>query len=165
MLDRLGRLNRNETENPYLFESHYASAPGGTSGKRGMYLWNWDTFVTTANITYRMEVAADQHGAAASAEAPGPSGRTTVDLCRLLIIVSAYQQIALPSDAGSKSGGAHDSRRHSTARDDAAAGVFQPDHLVGYVSIVEELAAMMLNGALQPLPHWIASNSEPCCRR
>jgi len=43
--------------------------------------------------------------------------------------------------------------------------VFQPDHLVGYVSIVEELAAMMLNGALQPLPHWIASNSEPCCRR
>ena len=39
-----------EKTNAYLRGKYYAAATGGSSGKRGIFLWDWETFVVTANI-------------------------------------------------------------------------------------------------------------------
>jgi phenylacetate-coenzyme A ligase PaaK-like adenylate-forming protein len=56
---RLDELLSGEKTNAYLGEKYYAAATGGSSGKRGVFLWDWETFIVTANITYRMEARED----------------------------------------------------------------------------------------------------------
>jgi phenylacetate-CoA ligase len=50
----LDELLFGEKTNAYLRGKYYAAATGGSSGKRGVFLWDWETFFVTANITYRM---------------------------------------------------------------------------------------------------------------
>jgi len=121
--------------------------------------------VTTANITYRMEVAADQHGVAAGAEAPGPSGRTAAICAGSYVHASRLLFPAMldPSrDVHMVPAGTP--LREMVQQLEA----FQPDRLVGYASIVEELAAIALNGALHLPLSRIATNycyqlPSPCC--
>ena len=51
----LDGLLSGEKTNAYLGGKYYAAATGGSSGQRGIFLWDWETFIVTANITYRME--------------------------------------------------------------------------------------------------------------
>jgi phenylacetate-CoA ligase len=55
----LDALLSGEKTNAYLRGKYYAAATGGSSGKRGIFLWDWETFIVTANITYRMEARQD----------------------------------------------------------------------------------------------------------
>lgn len=54
---------RDHHSNNYYYEGteehYYLSATGGTSGKRGLYVWDEDLFETTSAIAYRLEAAED----------------------------------------------------------------------------------------------------------
>lgn len=152
VIGHLERVHRGVKENPYILGEIFAAASGGTSGKRGVFLWDWETFIVTANITCRMEQACDL--------AHPPTGpRRTAVVC-----------------AGSY---AHGSRfLYPTMLDPQREvrvfpaslplpqmvdelNAWQPDRLVGYASIVQELCALALEGDLRISLNRISANSEP----
>ncbi|MEM8953835.1 MAG: hypothetical protein AAGD22_06770 [Verrucomicrobiota bacterium] len=152
VVKHLERLHRGEEENPYLFDRYYAAATGGTSGKRGVYLWDWETFVVTANLTYRMEAQKDL------AELPKGPKRTVV-ICagsyahasRFVFpaLLDAEREVkVLPASM-------------SLDRIVEEMNAYQPDRLVGYASIVQELCALALDGELNVSLNRIMTNSEP----
>lgn len=148
----LDRLLSGEQTNPYLRGKYYAAATGGSSGKRGVFLWDWETFVVTANITYRMEARHDVM------EPPAGPRRTAVICAGSFVHASRF---LFPTTLD----------RHREARVFAAgrsiselvAGLneYQPDRLVGYASIIQELCAEACAGRLRIRPQRISTNSEP----
>ncbi|MEM8660431.1 MAG: hypothetical protein AAGF35_06055 [Pseudomonadota bacterium] len=152
VLNHLDQLHRGEVDNPYFRGDLYAAATGGTSGKRGVYLWDWETFIVTANITYRMEMQRDL--------AQPPTGpRRTAVVCagsyvhasRLLYPTSLDPKREIqvfPADTPL------DSMVEALNR-------YQPDRLIGYASIVQELCALAQDGKLKIDLNRISTNSEP----
>ncbi len=152
VIKHLQGLFRGEHQNYYYLDKYYAAATGGTSGKRGVFLWDWETFVVTANLTYRMEV---QYDARHSVESPRRTAvicagsfvhgsrmlfPTMLDPERDVLVISA----ATPMD-----------QIYSQLHD------YQPDRIVGYASIVEELCAAAIDGRLKIYPDRVSTNSEP----
>ncbi|MEM7146794.1 MAG: hypothetical protein AAF591_16800 [Verrucomicrobiota bacterium] len=152
VVSHLERLHRGEGENPYLLEKYYAAATGGTSGKRGVYLWDWETFVVTANITYRMEVQKDL------AEPPTGPKRTVV------ICAGSYahgSRFLFPTSLDLEREVKVLPANLSLERIVEEMNAYQPDRLVGYASIVQELCALALDGELRISLNRIMTNSEP----
>jgi len=152
VIDHLDQLRAGEHQDFYYLGEYYAAATGGTSGQRGVFLWDWETFVVTANLTYRMEVRQDLR-------CPVESPRRTAVVCagsfvhtsRLLFpTMLDPQRDVLVLSAG-------------TPIDKMVAELndYQPDRLVGYASIVEELCAEALDGRLKVQLQRISTNSEP----
>ena len=100
----LDALLSGEKTNAYLRGKYYAAATGGSSGKRGIFLWDWETFVVMANITYRY---------GGEAGPPRTAGWPTTDGCDLRRIVCAWEQVSFPHDAGPDARGASFSCRSS----------------------------------------------------
>jgi hypothetical protein len=96
VVSHLDGLLSGEKTNAYLRGKYYAAATGGCSGKRGIFLWDWETFVVTANITYRMEARRDL-------QEPPSGPRRTADLRRF---IRAWEQVSLPNNVGLCAGGA-----------------------------------------------------------
>lgn len=150
--DHLRGLHSGQHQNFYYLDEFYAAATGGTSGKRGVFLWDWETFIGTANITYRMEVRQDlQH----SADAP----RRTAVICAGSFVHAS--RLLFPTQLDPQ----RDVRviAAGTAIDAIVKELndYQPDRLVGYASIVQELSAEALDGRLKIRPQRISTNSEP----
>lgn len=148
----LQRLKAGEESNPYCLGKYYASATGGSSGKRGLFLWDWETFIVTANIAYRFEAQADRL-------APPSGPRRTAVVCagtpvhasRMVFPVSldpARETRVFPAGMAIP-----DLVRELNA--------WQPDRLVGYASLVQELCAEALDGRLGVNLNRISTNSEP----
>ncbi|MEM6584024.1 MAG: hypothetical protein AAF699_22310 [Pseudomonadota bacterium] len=152
VLEHLDSLNRGDTDNPYFHGDLYAAATGGTSGKRGVYLWDWETFAVTTNITFRMEHQQDLR------EPPKGPRRTAVVCAGSYVHAS---KMVFPATL--------DPQRETRVfpadmpldRMVYEMNAYQPDRLVGFASIVEELCAMALDGALKIKLNRIAANSEP----
>lgn len=152
VVTHLDCLKQDDTLNPYFRGDLYAAATGGTSGKRGVYLWDWETTVVTANITFRMEHQQDLLN-------PPKGPRRTAVVCagsyvhasRMVFPTSLDPQRetrVFPADMPL-------SQMVKEMND------YQPDRLIGFASIVEELCAMALDGALKVKLNRIAANSEP----
>ncbi|MEM9657007.1 MAG: hypothetical protein AAF961_01480, partial [Planctomycetota bacterium] len=152
VVEHLDRLHKGQQDNFYHLDQYYAAATGGTSGKRGVFLWDWETFVVTANITYRMDVQQDR-------KHPPQGRRRTAVICagsyvhasRLLFpTMLDPQREVLVVAAGTPIGKIIEQLNE-----------YQPDRIVGYASIVEELSAESLDGRLRIKPQRISTNSEP----
>ena len=105
VVSHLDGLLSGEKTNAYLRGKYYAAATGGSSGKRGIFLWDWETFVVTANITYRMEARRDL-------QEPPSGARRTADLRG---IIRAWEQVST-NNVGLCAGGAGFSCRPSHPR-------------------------------------------------
>ena len=148
----LDALLSGEKTNAYLRGKYYAAATGGSSGKRGIFLWDWETFVVTANITYRMEARQDLR------EPPVGPRRTAVICAGSFVHASRFLFPTMLDPA-------REARVFPAGRPipELVAGLneYQPDRLVGYASIIQEICAEARDGRLKIQPRRISTNSEP----
>lgn len=148
----LDRLRSGEKTNAYLRGRYYAAATGGSSGKRGIFLWDWETFIVTTNITYRMEARQDLR------EPPAGPRRTAVICAGSFVHGSRFLFPTMLDPA-------REVRIFPADRPipDLIAGLneYQPDRLMGYASIIQEVCAEAREGRLKIRPRRISTNSEP----
>ncbi len=124
---------------------------GGSSGVRGIYIWDWQLFVSLACLAWRMQAHArrsvERDGARlavlAAAEPPHASTPlfdvpTTAD-CTTVVIPAGdpFDEVV------------------------AAVARARPTELVGYASVVGRLARATLAGELDVRPARVSTNSEP----
>ena len=148
----LDALLSGKKTNAYLPGKYYAAATGGSSGKRGVFLWDWETFVVTANIAYRMEAQQDLH------EPPTGPRRTAVICAGSYVHASRF---LFPTMLDPKRDAQVFPADRSIPALVAGLNEYQPDRLVGYASIIQELCAEALEGRLKIRPRRISTNSEP----
>ena len=148
----LEQLHSGSHSNPYILDKYYAAATGGTSGKRGVFLWDWESFIVFVNVAYRMEAQRDL------IQPPAHPRRTAV------ICAGSYvhgSRFAFPTMLDPE----RDFRVFPADllidRMVEQLNVYQPDRIVGYASIVQELCAKALDGRLGIQPQRVTTNSEP----
>ncbi len=148
----LKRQLSGEEKNPYYLDQYYAAATGGSSGRRGLFLWDWESFTVMVNVTLRMEVQQDL-------AAPPVGPKRTAIICagsyvhgsRFLfpaMVDSERDVMVLPANL-------------PVAAMVDRLNDYQPDRLIGYSSMIEELCAETLDGKLRIKPMRVSSNSEP----
>ena len=148
----IDRLHSGEEQNAYYLGSYYAAATGGTSGQRGVFLWDWETFIVIMNVTYRMETLRDLME-------PPPQPRRTAVICAGSYIHGS--RFAFPTMLDPDREARVFPADLQIDRMIEQLNAYQPDRLVGYASIVQELCAQALDGRLKIRPQRISTNSEP----
>ena len=125
---------------------------GGSSGVRGVYVWDWEQFVTLACLAWRWQVRAERASGSGRAtrlavlEAGEPPHASTplFDVATEPLMESVVIPAAAPFD------------QVLTAVADA-----RPAHLVGYASVIGRLARAAIAGELDIRPVRVSTNSEP----
>jgi phenylacetate-CoA ligase len=126
---------------------------GGSTGVRGVYVWDWPLFVSIACLAWRMQAREDrraptrvEHPRLAVLEAGAPPHASTplFDVA----LRADVQTIVIPA---------------ATPFDELVEAVARarPTHLVGYASVVGRLARAALAGELDIRPVRVSTNSEP----
>jgi phenylacetate-coenzyme A ligase PaaK-like adenylate-forming protein len=153
-------LSRERVEHVLAQQKQYCYAPtdyqvfssGGSSGVRGVYVWDWHFFVSVACLAWRTQARAERQ--------EPPAGPT-----RLAVLEAGMPPHAstplfdVPTTAGMETvviaaGAPFDEVL-------AAVAAARPTHLVGYPSVIGRLARMALAGDLQCRPMRVSTNSEP----
>lgn len=136
----------------YTPGDHQVFSSGGSSGVRGVYVWDWQFFVTTACLAWRMQARDEQHQEPASP-------------ARLAVLTAGLPPHASTPlfDIPTVSGMATEVIEAGQPFDELLAAVdrFAPTHLVGYASIIGRLARASLAGHLSVRPRRVSTNSEP----
>lgn len=148
----LRRVLSGEQENPYYLDEYYVSATGGSSGTRGVFVWDPDTVRGTAAITTRMEALFDL-------ENPPQGPRRTAIVCAGSFVHGSRFLFAMVIDPEREVRVIPAST--PTAEMVAQLNELQPDRLIGYSSHIEELCAEALDGHLRIRPQRVSANSEP----
>jgi phenylacetate-CoA ligase len=136
----------------YTSRDYQVFSSGGSSGVRGVYVWDWQFFVSIACLAWRTQ---------ARAERRSPSD----DPMRLAVLEAGMPPHAstplfdVPTAAGMKTvviaaGAPFDEVLAATA-------AARPTHLVGYASVIGRLARAALTGELDCRPVRVSTNSEP----
>jgi phenylacetate-CoA ligase len=135
----------------YTQGDHQVFSSGGSSGVRGVYIWDWQFFVSAACLAWRMQARAEGRAPPsqmllAVLEAGMPPHASTP----LFDIPTApgMETIVIPAGA---------------PFDEVLEGVSaaRPTHLVGYPSVIGRLARAALAGDLRLHVQRVSTNSEP----
>jgi phenylacetate-CoA ligase len=126
---------------------------GGSSGVRGVYVWDWEFFVSVACLAWRTQ---------ARQERREPSLQSPARLAVLEAGVPPHASTPLfdvPTAAGMQTvvipaGAPFDEVL-------AAVAAARPTHLVGYATVIGRLARAALAGTLEIHPVRVSTNSEP----
>ncbi len=141
-----------EISNPFYHNEYLFVATGGSTGKRGLFLWDMEFLRQIICYTYRYLIN-DEHKNGYD----GPKRLATVEAPTLLH-GSPY---VFPSKPLA------DIELLSLASTDPIPEVcqklnaFQPTYLMAYASSVAELASAQLRGELDIHPRWVCTNSGP----
>jgi phenylacetate-CoA ligase len=154
-LDRAGAERSLATEPWFSYGPHEVQvfSSGGSSGVRGVYVWDWAFFVSAACLAWRMQARADRR-----ADSPRPDG----PLCVLEAGEPPHASTPLfdvPIAAGARSVVVPAGALFERVRAGVAAA--RPGQLVGYASVVGRLARATLAGELDIHPTRVSTNSEP----
>jgi phenylacetate-coenzyme A ligase PaaK-like adenylate-forming protein len=154
-LDRAGaeRILADQTWFSYSGAGHQIFSSGGSSGVRGVYVWDWSSFVTFACLAWRMQAREDRRG---GSHVPAP---------RLAVLAAGEPPHAstplfdVPLDTRVETvvipaGKPFDQILSAVAE-------MRPTHLVGYASVIGRLARAHLEGELDIAPVRVSTNSEP----
>jgi phenylacetate-CoA ligase len=126
---------------------------GGSSGVRGVYIWDWQQFITLACLAWRWQARAErasesglrpQRLAVLEAGQPPHASTPLFDVPTEPLMETAVISAAAPFDQVLR----------------AVADV-QPTHLVGYASVIGRLARAATAGELHVRPVRVSTNSEP----
>ena len=126
---------------------------GGSSGVRGVYVWDWEQFVTLACLAWRWQARAeraaesDLRAARLGVLEAGEPPHASTPLFDIAI-ESSMETIVIPAAAP------FDQVQRAVA--DA-----KPTHLVGYASVIGRLARATTAGDLAIRPARVSTNSEP----
>jgi phenylacetate-CoA ligase len=150
---RAERILAEESWFSYTSGGEQIFSSGGSSGVRGVYVWDWELFVTLACLAWRMQVRGRRRSPGergprrlAVLEAGGPPHASTplfdvatgADVETFVIPAAAPFEQVLSAVADAR-----------------------PTDLVGYASIVGRLARAALAGELVIEPDRVSTNSEP----
>jgi phenylacetate-coenzyme A ligase PaaK-like adenylate-forming protein len=154
------RLSRERAERILAEQEWYSYTPdgyqvfssGGSSGVRGVYVWEWQFFVSVACLAWRTQARAELRE-----PSPGPT--------RLAVLEAGMPPhpstplFDVPTAAGMETvvipaGAPFDEVL-------AAVAFARPTHLVGYPSVIGRLARAALDGELDCHPVRVSTNSEP----
>jgi phenylacetate-CoA ligase len=126
---------------------------GGSSGVRGVYVWDWEQFVTLACLAWRWQLRAERAIGASLGQArlavleagePPHASTPLFDVATGPLM----QTVVIPAGAPF----------HEVMR---AVADTRPTHLVGYASVIGRLARSVLAGELEVRPVRVSTNSEP----
>jgi phenylacetate-coenzyme A ligase PaaK-like adenylate-forming protein len=147
----LKRFLETQTEFDYYGERYQVFESGGSSGVKGLYVWDWEFFVVATNLAFRYEIRDARYpparhlvrGVVTSGVPPHASTPLfSVD------IAPAMETVVFPVG-------------RPMAETVAAMNRLQPTHLIGYSSVIGQLAEEAELGRLQIRPLRVATNSEP----
>jgi phenylacetate-coenzyme A ligase PaaK-like adenylate-forming protein len=136
----------------YLSGDYQVFSSGGSSGVRGVYVWDWQLFVSIACLAWRMQARAERSGSSPSPmrlavlEAGVPPHASTP----LFDVPTAPGMETIVIRAGEPFGEVL-----------ATVAAARPTHLVGYASVVGQLARAVLAGKLDCSAVRVSTNSEP----
>jgi phenylacetate-CoA ligase len=152
-LDRAGaeRILAEQQWFSYTTGDRQIFSSGGSSGVRGVYVWDWEFFVTSACTAWRMQTREERRGNSAPArlavlEAGVPPHASTP----LFDIPTAPDMQTVVIAAGAPFDEVL-----------AAVAAARPTHLVGYPSVIGRLARAAMAGRLRIEPIRVSTNSEP----
>jgi len=137
----------------YSGRDHQIFSSGGSSGVRGVYVWDWDVYISIACLAWRMQVRAERleplprspaRLAVLSAGAPPHASTPLFDVPTIPEMTTAVIPAGAPFDEIL-----------------AAVADYRPTHLVGYATVVGKLAFATLAGDLDIRPVRVSTNSEP----
>ena len=147
------RILAEQTWFSYTPDGEQVFSSGGSSGVRGVYVWDWPLLVTLACLAWRMQLRAERNAGAdgrparlAVLEAGAPPHASTplfdvpITAGMETVVIAAAQPF-----------------------DELVAAVQQarPTHLVGYASVIGRLARASAGGSLEIAPVRVSTNSEP----
>jgi phenylacetate-CoA ligase len=126
---------------------------GGSNGVRGVYMWDWELFVSLACLAWRMQVREERRGpppraptrlAVLEAGEPPHASTPLFDVAT----AAGMETVVIPAGA---------------PFDEvlAAVSAARPTHLVGYATLMGRLARAALAGNLEIQPVRVSTNSEP----
>jgi phenylacetate-coenzyme A ligase PaaK-like adenylate-forming protein len=147
------RILAEQTWFSYTPECEQVFSSGGSSGVRGVYVWDWSLLVTLACLAWRMQARDERRrGVAAGptrlavleAGAPPHASTPLFDVP----ITAEMETIVIPA---------------AQPFDEVVAAVqrARPTHLVGYASVIGRLARAAAGGGLEIAPVRVSTNSEP----
>ncbi|HTY34118.1 phenylacetate--CoA ligase family protein [Mycobacterium sp.] len=137
----------------YTAEGQQIFSSGGSSGVRGVYVWDWQFFVSAACLAWRTQAREELHGGKASPPA------------RLAVLEAGVPPHAstplfdVPTAPGMETVGIAAGGPFGQVL--AAVAAAQPTHLVGYPSVIGRLARAAAAGELRIAPVRVSTNSEP----
>lgn len=126
---------------------------GGSSGVRGVYVWDWELFVTLSCLAWRMQAREERRSPGAETAArlavleAGEPPHASTPLFDVPITPS-MDTVVIPAGAPF----------HEVL---AAVAAARPTHLVGYASVIGRLARATVAGELDIHPSRVSTNSEP----
>jgi phenylacetate-CoA ligase len=137
----------------YTPAGYQVFSSGGSSGVRGVYVWDWEQFVTLACLAWRWQARAERaassdfHPARLGVLEAGEPPHASTPLFDIAT-ESSMETMVIPAAAP------FDQVRRAVA--DA-----MPTHLVGYASVIGRLARATITGELAIRPARVSTNSEP----
>ncbi|WP_433506884.1 phenylacetate--CoA ligase family protein [Pseudonocardia halophobica] len=153
-LDRAGaeRVLAEQRWFSYTPQGHQVFSSGGSSGVRGVYVWDWEQYVALACLAWRWQVRADRATgvdgparlAVLSAGGPPHASTPLFDVATDASTETVVIPAAAPFDDVVK-----------------AVADARPTALVGYASVIGRLARASLAGELDVRPLRVSTNSEP----
>ncbi len=124
---------------------------GGSSGVRGVYTWDWHFFVSIACLAWRMQAREEQRSPLARARlvvlAAGMPPHASTPLFDVPT-APGMETVVIPAGA-------------PIDETISAVAAAQPTHLVGYATVVGQLARASAAGRLDIRPVRVSTNSEP----
>jgi phenylacetate-CoA ligase len=124
---------------------------GGSSGVRGVYVWDWQFFVSAACLAWRMQAREERRGnspparlAVLEAGVPPHASTPLFDIPTASGMETVVIAAGAPFDEVL-----------------AAVAAAQPTHLVGYPTVIGGLARAAMAGDLRIEPVRVSTNSEP----
>ena len=149
--DRAERILAEQQWFSYTPSDQQIFSSGGSSGVRGVYVWDWQFFVSIACLAWRVqarEERRDPHSPARLAvlEAGTPPHASTP----LFDVPTSpgMDTVVIPAGA-------------PIEETIAAVKAAKPTHLVGYATVIGQLARASLTGILDIRPVRVSTNSEP----
>ncbi len=124
---------------------------GGSSGVRGVYVWDWQFFVSIACLAWRMQAREERREPPSPARLAVLSAGTPPHASTPLFDVPTspeMETVVIPAGA-------------PIDETIAAVAAADPTHLVGYASVIGQLARACLAGGLAIRPVRVSTNSEP----
>ena len=135
----------------YTRSDQQVFSSGGSSGVRGVYVWDWHFFVSIAALAWRQqargELAAPHSPTKLAVLAAGTPPHASTPLFDVPT-APEMQTVVIPAGA-------------PIDETVAAVAAARPTHLVGYATVVGQLARAALAGRLDIRPVRVSTNSEP----
>jgi phenylacetate-CoA ligase len=126
---------------------------GGSSGVRGVYVWDWEQFITLACLAWRWQLRSERASgedrrparlAVLEAGEPPHASTPLFDVATGPLMETFVVPAAAPFDQLLR-----------------AIAELRPTHLVGYASVIGRLARASIAGDLEIRPVRVSTNSEP----